>query len=135
MAILYELALLGAPSDKQARDLEEEVRHCVAPFSMALGREVSWNVRPATFDPSQRRASAAVFVGKAGVSDAGLPNLISRGVPIVPVYSRTGRFSAEIPSSLHPFNGIDYAKDGPRRVATALLECAGLLPRQRRVWA
>lgn len=35
---------------------------------------------------------------------------------------------------LRPLNCLAYQVDGPQRVATALLECAGLLPRQRRVF-
>lgn len=134
MGALYELALLGAPSDAQTRNLEAEVRRLIERFSLSFGTDVSWTVAPAPFEPSQRRASAAVFIGAVGVSEAGLMYLRERGVPIIPVYSRKGCFSTEIPPVLHAFSGMDYAADGPQRIATALLECTGLLPHQRRVF-
>jgi hypothetical protein len=134
MTPLYELALLGVPSPKQATDLESEIVRLLHPFALALGKEVSWQITPAKFAPSQHHASAAIFFGGAGTTDAGLEQILEQGVPVIPVCSRKVKFAAEIPGRLRAFNGMEYEADGPLRIATALLECAGLLPHQRRVF-
>ena len=41
---------------------------------------------------------------------------------------------SEIPVPLKAVNCLTYADHGPIRIAAALLECVGLLPRQRRVF-
>ena len=134
MTPLYELAILGAPSASQAGELRAQLEELVGPFSLTLGKEIAWSVAPETFNPSQRHASAAVFVGAPSVSDDGLEALLRSAVPVIPVASQNERFAAEIPTILRPLNGLSYATHGTRRIATALLECAGLLPRQRRVF-
>ena len=51
-----------------------------------------------------------------------------------PIASDVTRVNIEIPELLRPLNCLAYTAGGSQRVATALLECAGLLPRQRRVF-
>ena len=69
MAILYELAVLGAPSDVQVNELREIVAKSIEPFGLRLGHEVAWLVHPANFTPDQHKASAAVFFGGKDVFD------------------------------------------------------------------
>jgi len=132
--VLYELAIMGIPSDAQTRELEQYVAQVIDPFGLRLGREVSWQVRPASFAPPQKTPAAVAFFGGVGVSDAGLTALLASGVPILPIASADGRISAEIPMQLRPLNCLTCATHGLQRIATALLECVGLLPRQRRVF-
>lgn len=134
MPALYELALLGAPSPAQIAQLEGQLAELIAPFRLALGKEIAWHIAPAAFAPPQTRSAAALFIGAPGASDAGIAPLIRNAVPIVPVASRYDLFAVEIPALLRPLNGLSYESAGPRRIASALLECAGLLPRQRRVF-
>jgi hypothetical protein len=42
--------------------------------------------------------------------------------------------SADLPDALKPFNCLTSSGDGALRITTAMLECVGLLPRQRRVF-
>jgi len=131
---LYELALLGAPSEVQVTELERLVALAVAPFGLRLGTEVAWFVRPASFDPEQQRSAAAAFFGGAGAPLSNVQALLRRSVPVVPVVSDLTRVAEEIPPLLRPLNCLAYDAAGAPRVVTALLECAGLLPRQRRVF-
>ncbi|HST60890.1 MAG TPA: toll/interleukin-1 receptor domain-containing protein [Longimicrobium sp.] len=134
MTAAYELALLGEPSAEQEAEIRGLVADLIAQFGLALGTDVAWHVRPAVFAPSGLRSAAALFFGAPGISPpAGLADL-QRSVPIVPVVSALSRASTELPSELRGLNALVYAEAGARRVATALLECAGLLPRQRRVF-
>src|SRR5262245_28849485 len=128
---LYELALMGAPSNEQVDELARYLSQVIEPFGLRLGQEVGWSIRSTDFEPSQRTAAAVAFFGGAGVSDEGLSAVLRKGVPVIPIVSAAGRFEAEIPLQLGALNGLTYATDGYQRISTALLECVGLLPRQR----
>lgn len=132
--ILYELALMGAVSDAQAAELQQHVDQIVVPFGLRLGHEIAWRVRPGGFAPPQQVPAAVAFVGAERVSDADLGSILASGIPILPIASADGRITAEIPASLAALNCLTIANDGPLRIATALLECVGLLPPQRRVF-
>jgi hypothetical protein len=131
---LYELAIMGAPSDAQINELKTHVSVVVEAFGLRLGNEVGWSVLPARFEPHQDTPSAAVFFGSAGVSEAGVLELLSRCIPTIPIASAAGKVHEEIPKQLRTLNCLFYGTDGALRIATALLECVGLLPRQRRVF-
>jgi hypothetical protein len=131
---LYELAIMGAPSDAQVSELTASISGIIEAFGLHINNEVDWFVRPAKFAPAQRTPGAAVFFGAVGVSDAGVPDLLRCCIPTIPVASTVGQVNVEIPTLLKPLNCLFYGSDGPVRIATALLECVGLLPRQRRVF-
>lgn len=131
---LYELAIIGTPSNPQVDELRDCVSRFVEPFHLRLGKEIAWSVCPGAFKPLQRTPAAAAFFGGEGVKGDGLDALQRSGVPILPIASSEGRITAEIPPQLKPLNCLTYATHGPERIATALLECVGLLPRQRRVF-
>ncbi|MBU2572313.1 MAG: toll/interleukin-1 receptor domain-containing protein [Gammaproteobacteria bacterium] len=134
MAFLYELALLGSPSKKQIRELEQFVSEAIQPFGLQIGKEIGWAIYPEPFDPNQKRAAAAVFFGGKNAPVEHLDNLLSRSIPILPVISDIKKVNEEIPSVLQHLNCLDYGKDGAKKIASALLGCAELLPRQRRVF-
>jgi TIR domain len=131
---LYELALIGAPNPLQCGAVEKGLTDVLSTFGLHLGTDVGWSVRPVTFRPVRNIPAAAAFFAQVGVSDVGVEELLERGTPIIPIASGLGRISAELPECLKPFNCLTFADDGPVRIATALLECVGLLPRQRRVF-
>jgi len=131
---LYELAVLGAPSDAQVSELEQIISQALLPFGLQLSQDVAWHVRPEVFNPEQRRATAAVFIGGKDAPQANLQSLLRNNIPVLPVVSDPSKVHEEIPLVLRPLNCLAYNSGGAQRVATALLECAGLLPRQRRVF-
>lgn len=134
MTVLYHLAVLGAPTEEQVTQLRAIVAAAVQLFGLRLGHEVGWEVQPAEFEPDQQKSSAVVFFGGADARLANVERLLLRGIPVLPVVSDVTRTSVEIPAALLPLNCLAYNVGGAQRVATALLECAGLLPRQRRVF-
>lgn len=134
MAPIYELAILGAPTDAQVTALENELRPAVEAFGLRLGVEVAWGVRPENFAPSKRTSAAAAFFGGVAAAGVDVTPLLSAAVPVLPVVSSLTHVRAELPPQLWPINSLDYSQAGAGRVATALLECAGLLPRQRRIF-
>lgn len=131
---LYELALMGAPSNEQTDELARYLSQVIEPFGLYLGQEVAWSICPSDFSPPQRTPAAVAFFGGVGVSEAGLSAVLNNGVPVLPITSVDGRFDVEIPQQLKALNGLTYATHEPQRISTALLECVGLLPRQRRVF-
>ena len=133
MPLIYELAVLGDPSDAQIRELTAHITRIIGPFGLRLGEEVGWALRPPEFTPEQQRPAAVVFFGAPGVSAAGVDRILQNGIPVLPVTS-TGRVHLELPTQLTALNCLNYPEDGPERIASALLECVGLLPRQRRVF-
>lgn len=134
MSFIYQLAVLGAPSAEQLSELETAVADAVSMFGLRLGQEIGWEVVPAAFTPNQQRSAAVVFFGGVDADHPSLPSLLRGGVPVVPVVSDLGRVATEVPEILRPLNCLSYANGGAKRVAAALLECAGLLPKQRRVF-
>lgn len=134
MIKLYELAVMGAPTDSQVSELESAISQTVKKFNLQLGSEIVWQVRPDAFNPDQKRSSAAVFFGGVNASQANLDILLKNGIPILPIASEPSKVHDEIPQVLRRLNCLFYNEGGSHRAATALLECAGLLPRQRRVF-
>jgi len=134
LTVLYELAVLGSPSNEVVGELEQCIADAVAPFGLSLGDEIAWSVRPKTFNPAQTKSAAAIFFGAVGAPLANMESLLRRGVPILPVVSNTTKVHDEIPTELRALNCLAYNTAGAQRTVTALLECVGLLPRQRRVF-
>ena len=131
---LYELALMGEPSDDDIAAIEACLSNVIAPFGLVIGVDVGWAVKPATFAPSDRTSATVAFFGKPGVSADSITNLLARCIPIIPVAQSPTTISADLPDALKPFNCLTSSGDGALRITTAMLECVGLLPRQRRVF-
>lgn len=131
---MYELVVLGTPSVTQLHDLREQISQLLIPFQLQLENEVAWIDRPHTVTLEQQKSTAAIFFGGKDVSQDNLQNLIDNNIPILPVVSDSAKVHEEIPNILSPLNCLSYSEIGVQRVATALLECVGLLPRQRRVF-
>jgi hypothetical protein len=131
---LYELAVMGAAAAGQIDELERYVSEGIERFGLHLGQEVTWSVCPTDFKVPQKIPAAIAFFGGSGIAEAGVDAALRHGISILPIASAETNIGAEIPSSLKPLNCLTYAGHGPQRIATALLECVGLLPRQRRVF-
>lgn len=52
---LYELALMGSPTDEQIKELAECLSSAIDSFGLRLGEEVGWTIRPARFEPSRQQ--------------------------------------------------------------------------------
>ena len=135
MTALYHLAVLGAPEPEHVAALEQVGAQAVGQFGLALGKEVAWHFgRVTDFRPDQRCAAAAAYFNRGDEGEDELANLLTRAVPVLPVVSSSGATEAILPPALTHLNALRLDDVGIERVATALFECAGLLPRQRRVF-
>jgi hypothetical protein len=131
---LYHLALLGQPTDTEINAVEASLSRVVAPFGLRLGAEIGWQSKAARFYPSPSTSSATAFFGRPGAPSDSVADLLKQGIPVIPIAQTPGSISGDLPEILKPFNCLTFESDGPERIATALLECLGLLPRQRRVF-
>lgn len=132
---LYELAILGdAPSG--IRDaVVAALKEGVAELGLDIGSTVSlFQGDPQDFRPAGERCAAALCFHVGPGSEENLRWLINRNIPIIPVATKATAFAAELPAVLAPLNGLSLDRTDAKALAQALLECASLLPRQRRVF-
>lgn len=132
---IYQLGILGSPPPGTVATLTGTLSSIVSNFGLSIPADVSVD-QGANFSPDPKLASAALYFGGVGVNDPTIPAIIATGIPVVPVVSDLISFSAEIPLALRHINGLSFSGDDARftKIASVLLECVGLLPRQRRVF-
>lgn len=132
---LYSIAVLGKPTKAQRTALEGHVRKTVDRFRLDAD-DIEIVFDPARFSPGSRTSSAAIFFGGKGSAALDVSSVIDIAtVPVLPVASQPDKVSKEIPPGLRGLNCAFYGgPGGPERVFGALLECLGMLPRQRRVF-
>lgn len=131
---VYEIALLGQFSGEVADSLIATIAEMVEPFGMEVGREIAIQ-RGGIFRPDSRRASVLAYFGGDPNDTLDFGAVFDAAIPVVPIVSALNRFTDETPSALRHINGL--ALTGPDAVALAaatILECLGLLPRQRRLF-
>lgn len=132
---LYELALLGEVPTALRDEIVAALTEGVAELGLELGVAVSlFEGAPQDFRPGGDRCAAALCFRVPNSVEESLRWLVDRNVPIIPVASEANAFAAELPPVLAPLNGLSLDHADARTLANALLECASLLPRQRRVF-
>lgn len=131
----YELALLGKLPDGLTDQISHELSNRLAELGFSIGKEVSLYIGPpGAFLPSGERCSAALCFTIDANDEQSIVKLMERGVAVIPVASTGTGFMAEFPPSVAALNGLSLDKAGLGGIVLALLECASLLPRQRRVF-
>lgn len=129
----YQIGVIDAAHTPEVAAVRAYVAAALKHFGLALGSDVAWAPGDA-FAPAQDRGAVMLLVGNGAVSMAPITPLLERHIPIVPVASTLPAVPREIPAPLRHLNCLAWTEHGPERVATTLLECLGLLPRQRRVF-
>lgn len=132
---LYSIAVLGKPTKAQRTALAGHLRKAVDRFRLDAD-DIEVVVDPAQFEPNARTSSAAIFFGGKGSAALDISNVLDIAtIPVLPVASKPEKVSKEIPAGLRALNCVFYdGQGGPERVFGALLECLGMLLRQRRVF-
>lgn len=131
---LYELAILGHPTGSQIQELQGLVAQMQDKFGFDSG-EIALQICPASFRPNRRSCAAALFIGGSMGASFDITAVVDpQIVPVLPVVSTETLVSDEVPPLLRALNCVFLDKVPMERVFSALLECVGLLPRQRRVF-
>ena len=134
---LYELAILGSPTGIEREALTDTLRRMVEDFGLALGADVLVHDGATVAYRDKRAAFAAAFFGGLALADLeAARELVRASAPIIPTIAADGDFGSQVPDFLQPSNGLKRRADDPTmtELAAALLECVGLLRRQRRVF-
>lgn len=132
---LYEIAVLGRPSDQQIAEMTAQFDKAAREFKLTAGTDIALSICPASFEPSERTCAAAVFFGYPGGGVLSLKGVVDPvATPILPVASTAKAVSDEIPAELRSLNCLFADAAPPERIFAAVLACLGLLPRQRRVF-
>ncbi len=132
---LYRIAVLGSPTVAQLKALRSYLEEVEVRFNLRPGIDIELSVAPTSFRPDSKCSAAAIFFGGKLSIEFDVGSVVDTGnIPILPVASRANNVSKEIPPSLVGLNCVFYKDHGSDRVFASLLECLGLLPRQRRVF-
>ena len=87
---LYEIAILGAPTNEQVDSLKQHLAEAADQFKLKLGDDISIVIHPHEFRPNAHVAAAAVFFGGTASVDFDIGKVLDcRSIPILPVASST----------------------------------------------
>ena len=133
---IYELAILGAATEEKRQVLCETLANLIEEFELTINGDVA--IRGgADFDQRDIRAATAVvyFCDEAAPDVETLDEIVARCIPVIPVVPEGASFSL-VPGVIAGANGLKERSEDPGlvEIATALLECVGLLRVQRRVF-
>lgn len=136
---LYQFGIIGRPSPEQHELLVSSIQEMVAPFGLVIGNDIDVLVGDACLGRNPKTAFAAVYFGNSNddpASAAVLEYLVHDNLPIIPVVELLGRFHDLVPPILLASNGLSLEQAGPKFefLSSCVLECLGLLHRQRRVF-
>jgi len=134
---LYELAIIGGAAPHEREALTASLRGMIDDFGLVLGQDVVVHDGASVGGRDKRAAFAAAFFGRADPADVAVAEALMRdSAPLIPTVAADGDFGRDIPPFLQSANGLKRRNDNPgmTELAAALLECVGLLRRQRRVF-
>jgi len=134
---IYELLILGNVEVVQRDRLTNTIKEMIDGFGLDEGRDFSIRTGGYTADREIKSATAAAYFGGAQHSDVDVAqSLIRAGVPIIPTIGQGLEFASSFPVFLRRFNGhrLRSSDVEMEELAAAMLECVGLLRRQRRLF-
>lgn len=134
---VYELGLLGDVGDDEQRTLTATLASLVSDFELPIGRDVMLRVHDAWNERDEHAACAVAYFGGVVQADQLLARqALASSLPVIPTVPAERDFVSLVPMFLHTVNGFRRRPDDydMRELAIALLECVGLLRRQRRAF-
>ena len=130
----YELALLGHPTPAQTGELQRLTQQLQLQLGLSAD-EIVLSISPPIFRPNRRSCAAVLFIGGPNGADFDIAAAVDQhAIPVLPIVSTPSAVAVEVPLSLRTINCLFLNEASLERVFSALLECVGLLPRQRRVF-
>lgn len=134
---LYELAILGDATAGERDRLTAALRTLIEDFDLTLGDDVLIHDGTTVLARDKHAAFAAAYFGGDDLTDLGTAlSLVQASAPLIPTVAADGDFGSQIPDFLQAANGLRRRADDPNMIelAGSILECVGLLRRQRRVF-
>lgn len=134
---LYEIAILGKYTTEDREKLEKTITKMVEDFDLTIGKEflILDEITIRQRDPKVAFA-AVYFASQGSKNEDEMKWLLESKSPIIPTIGPVDNFGQVVPDFLQGANGIQRSTDDPEYsgLAAALLECVGLLRRQRRIF-
>lgn len=131
---MYTILLFGDPSDAQILNLKSNLSNVLGEMELDIDRNFSFLVKSQLSDIKQTETCCALYFGTEEKNDEFVDDIVRLGLPILTIASNLNVVSDEIPESLLSLNCLDYSDNGEDVLATSVLECLGLLHKQRRVF-
>ncbi len=134
---LYELAILGNATPDERQTLRATLHGFISDFGLVLDTDVRVYDGASVAQRDKRAAFAAAYFGGDISTDFEPAQALTRAsAAIIPTVAADGEIARLIPAFLQSANGLKRRADDPTmtELAAALLECVGLLRRQRRVF-
>jgi hypothetical protein len=134
---VYEIGILGSLSQADCEALSETLAGLIQEFGLAVGNEVKIRIADEVRERNRHAAFVAAYFGATKQVDVDLAReLVRASVPVIPVIGVADDFAACVPDVLAYSNALRRRAGDTRlaELAAALLECIGLLRRQRRVF-
>lgn len=131
----YELAIFGeAPADDVAQ-IEVRLKSRLDELGLSFPGEVTLYVGPPSeFKRSTDRCGAAICFPIKDDQERSVVALMKRGLAVIPVTQAKSDLGRVFSEKIGALNGVGIDDVGLDGVVLAMLECASLLPRQRRVF-
>lgn len=134
---VYELGLLGEISRVDREIITATISQMVSEFGLSIGAEVVLHDSSTVLERDPHVAFAAAYFGGVRHLDE-LPARVlgAASVPVIPTIAHDEDFTTHIPESLKGFNGLrrQLTDRSFTELSVAMLECVGLLRRQRRIF-
>src|SRR5215471_13927968 len=135
----YQIGILGSPQAAHQAALRQSIQEMIHPFGLSIGDGLDVLDPAACLTREPKAAFSAVFFGGPPFDQdslQALTTLVHGNHPVIPLVEDLRTFSSNVPSILRSANGMALATAGTNleALAAALLECVGLLRRQRRVF-
>lgn len=132
---LYEIAVFGSPMPGQLEALQASLEEAAAAFKLAWGEDIKLSFRPAAFHPPQRTSAVAIYFGSPGDGGSDITAVLDpTRMTVIPVASTETEVANEVPSDLQFINCHLTDRGGNDRLVATVLECLGLLRKQRRIF-
>ena len=133
----YELAILGSASTDARQVLAQTIGSMVEDFGLKPDVDVIIYDGQSVGSRDKHAAFAAAYFGGATHVDLEpTRSIVGASAPVIPTVDMTGDFGSQVPDFLQGSNGLRRRNDDQKmtELARAMLECVGLLRRQRRVF-
>jgi hypothetical protein len=135
--ISYEIGILGDVTADETDRLSTTLNLLLADFDLVVGDTVMVRTNGDFRNRNTHAATVAAYFGGTAKADQDLAQeAVRASIPVIPTIPNSGDFGLLIPDFLQPTNGLRRRADDPGmfELATALLECVGLLRQQRRIF-
>lgn len=134
---IYEFGILGCVPPLERETLEGAITNMIEDFDLRLGKDVIiYNAKNIAKRDLRASFVGAYFGGAANEDSEIVSDLLRTNAPIIPTIAHSENFLTHIPSFLQSINGLQRKRNdlNATELASAMLECVGLLRRQRRVF-